>query len=152
MRFLAVLAFALLGSSAALADGDHPEAPGPSTDGDHPQVLGGCWDGGKWCAGPAAALPVVAMNLKTGKVMAGTDAVSLGPCYGVMWSKGTWHSLGADVCLSVSFGQDKPTTIMPSLMFHLTDWGYLGLGSLGQEGDSGLFWQGVLLLGARLGL
>ena len=153
LSVIGLLACLTMQSRNACADGDNPWYPGCKTDGDHQgQLLGGCWGGGKWCAGPAAALPVVALNLKTGKWSGGADAISLGPCYGVMRNKGTWYALGIDACLSISLAQDAPNRVMPSLMLHLTDWGYLGIGTVGKEGSNGLYWQGVLLVGARVGL
>ena len=93
--------------------------------------FGGCFAGGKACAGPSAAITVASFNLKTSEFSGG---ISPGIGYGITYAPSQWYAVGADLYASMRLGQGQPNQATFSIMGHFANYVFLGIGpSITQE-------------------
>lgn len=104
-------------------------------------------------AHPSVVQPLAAIDLKTGDLRYGLEAVSPGVCYGVTYAPNRWYASGGDFCLNVG-KTDVGNVVFPSGIAHFVKWGQVGLGGLCSDGlnptGNGLKCHALLMFGANI--
>lgn len=98
-------------------------------------------------------LVMTSLDLVTYKAKVGSDAMPVGPCYGITYQPKRWYASGLNVCLSVTAGQDLPSTVFPSVVARFLKWGAFGAGPLFTArtgGEQGMSTHWILLSGANV--
>ena len=98
-------------------------------------------------------LTMTSFDLVTYKARIGSDAIPVGPCYGITYQPKRWYASGLNFCLNVAASQDSPSTVFPSLIVRLLKWGALGAGPLftsRTNGESGMSTHWIFLTGANV--
>jgi hypothetical protein len=146
MKSIRLLAFffCAFGVSVARADADHP------TTGTCLQHDSADPDTCVVSSHVSVVVPIVAVNLATGKMAGGVDAVGLGPCYGLTWRPAQWYASGLDLCGTARFSQSAPNQLTGSLMLHVTPVLGFGAGVSATESPDGLVYQWSVFLAPRL--
>jgi hypothetical protein len=98
------------------------------------EQFGGCFAGGKVCAGPSAAITVASFNLATSQFSGG---VSPGIGYGVTYGKAEWYAVGVDLYASLRLGQGVPNQAAFTLMGHFARYVFLGIGPTVTQREAG---------------
>jgi hypothetical protein len=106
--------------------------------------FGGCFAGGKVCAGPSATVTVGEFNLSTSKFSGG---VSPGLGYGLTYMPDAWYATGVAGYLAFSVGGEQPNHARPSLMFSFANYLRIGAGMAITEQPIGTLKQWSLLFG-----
>jgi hypothetical protein len=89
----------------------------------------------KVSAHTAIIQPLSAIDLKSGTVYYGLEAVSPGACYGVTYEPTKWYASGGAFCLNVA-KTDSGNVVFPSGILQLVKWGMVGLGDMCSDGFS----------------
>lgn len=108
------------------------------------EQFGGCFAGGKLCAGPSATITVGEFNLATQKFSGG---VSPGIGYGMTYAPERWYATGLAGYLAFSVGGAQPNSARPALLLSFANYLRLGVGLAVTERDVGTLKQWSLLFG-----
>lgn len=106
--------------------------------------FGGCFAGGRACAGPSATITVGEFNLARQKFSGG---VSPGIGYGITYAPDSWYATGIAGYLSFSVGGSQPNSARPALMLSFANYVRVGVGVAITEQDVGTLKQWSLLFG-----
>ena len=104
-------------------------------------------------AHPTVVQPLAAIDLKSGTLRYGLQAVSPGVCYGVTYAPTRWYASGANFCLNVG-KTETGNTVFPSGILQFVKWGQAGVGSLCSDGwnptGNSLKCHALLMFGANV--
>ena len=113
--------------------------------------FGGCFAGGKLCAGPSAAITVGEYSLGTGKFSGG---IMPGIGYGLTYQPSKWYATGLALYLAFTVGRGQPNQASPTLLLSFASYVRAGVGAIVQEqveGPASVSWRILFGFGADFG-
>lgn len=107
----------------------------------------------KLSAHPAVVQPLAAIDLKSGKLLYGLQAVTPGLCYGLTYAPSEWYASGVNFCLNAG-KTEGGNVVFPSGIAQLARWGVIGMGGMCSENNSSdgksVICHALLMFGANI--
>lgn len=107
----------------------------------------------KLSAHPAIIQPLMAIDLKTSKLLYGLAAVTPGLCYGLTYKPSAWYASGVNFCLNAG-KTEGGNVVFPSGIVQLARWGVVGMGGMCSENNStdgeNIICHALLMFGANI--